>query len=180
MGAAFLLIETRGVTDLSLLFGSTWIVNSAVFAGILVMALVANLAVERLRPRNLTPYYAALFVALTISYFVRPSVLLQLPLVTRGFVGGLLNAVPVGFAGVVFSKLLSRSPDPTSSLGSNLLGAMVGGCLEYASMATGLRFLSAIAIALYLIAFVLSSRKELLREAAPEASRESPQTLQTT
>jgi len=42
MGAAFLLIETRGVTDLSLLFGSTWIVNSSVFAGVLVMALAAS------------------------------------------------------------------------------------------------------------------------------------------
>jgi len=31
MGAAFLLIETRGVTSLSLLFGSTWLVNSAVW-----------------------------------------------------------------------------------------------------------------------------------------------------
>ena len=164
MGAAFLLIETRGVTDLSLLFGSTWIVNSAVFSGILVMALVANLAVERVQPRNLTPFFVALFLALAISYYVRPSLLLELPIVWRGVAGGLLNALPVGFAGVVFSKLLARSPDPTSSLGSNLIGAMVGGCLEYASMVTGLRFLSAMAIALYGIAFVMASRRGALRE----------------
>ena len=155
MGAAFLLIETRGVTDLSLLFGSTWIVNSSVFAGVLVMALAANLAVQRFRPENLTPYFVALFAALLISYLVRPSQLLTLPLIERGVVGGLMNALPIGFAGVIFSTLLSRSEDATSSLGSNLIGAMAGGCLEYASIVTGLRFLTAIAIALYGAAFVL-------------------------
>ncbi len=158
MGAAFLLIETRGVTDLSLLFGSTWIVNSSVFAGVLVMALAANLAVERFRPRNLTPYFVALFAALLVSYLVRPSELLTLPLLGRGVAGGLLNALPIGFAGVIFSTLLSRSEDATSSLGSNLIGAMAGGCLEYSSIVTGLRFLTAIAIALYGAAFVLVTR----------------------
>ena len=49
MGAGFLLIETRGVTALSLLFGSTWLVNAAVFAGILLLALVANEVVARRR-----------------------------------------------------------------------------------------------------------------------------------
>lgn len=180
MGAAFLLIETRGVTDLSLLFGSTWIVNTAVFAGILAMALIANWIVDRFEPRFLTPFFAALFLALTVSYFVRPSVLLQLPIVTRGIAGGLLNALPVGFAGVVFSKLLLRSSDATSSLGSNLLGAMTGGCLEYTSMATGLRFLSALAIALYLVVFIMSARRGLLLEAAPESAREPLRTLPTT
>ena len=34
MGAAFLLIETRSVTELSLLFGSTWLVNAAVFGAV--------------------------------------------------------------------------------------------------------------------------------------------------
>src|SRR5262249_40062670 len=53
MGAAFLLIETRGVVDLSLLFGSTWIVNSAVFAGILLMAFFANILVQRWHPHDL-------------------------------------------------------------------------------------------------------------------------------
>lgn len=159
MGAAFLLIETRGVTDLSLLFGSTWIVNSSVFAGVLVMALGANLAVVRFRPRNLTPWFVALFAALLVSYLIRPSQLLTLSLLTRGIAGGLLNALPVAFAGVIFSSLLARSEDATSSLGSNLVGAMAGGCLEYTSIVTGLRFLTAIAMALYGAAFVLVTRR---------------------
>ena len=54
MGAAFLLIETRGVTSISLLFGSTWISNAAVFSGILAMVLAATLVVRGRRwpPRS--------------------------------------------------------------------------------------------------------------------------------
>ena len=121
-------------------------------------ALAAKRAGQRFRPRDLTPYFVALFAALLISYLVRPSQLLAFPLLERGVLGGLLNALPIGFAGVIFSTLLSRSEDATSSLGSNLVGAMAGGCLEYASIVTGLRFLPAIAIALYGAAFVLVAR----------------------
>jgi hypothetical protein len=45
LGAGFLLLETRGVTELSLLFGSTWIVNAVVIAAFLGMALLANILV---------------------------------------------------------------------------------------------------------------------------------------
>jgi hypothetical protein len=68
MGAAFLLIETRGVTTLSLLFGSTWVVNAAVFGGILVMALLANEAVVRLWPQRLGPWVVALLASVVLLW----------------------------------------------------------------------------------------------------------------
>lgn len=43
LGAGFLLVETKSITELSLLFGSTWVVNAAVFGAILVMALLATI-----------------------------------------------------------------------------------------------------------------------------------------
>lgn len=165
MGAAFLLIETRGVTDLSLLFGSTWIVNASVFGGILVMAIAANLFVQRFQRGSLTPIFILLFVALAVSFFIRPSMLLPLPMLLRGIAGGLVNGLPVGFAGIIFSRLLARSNDATSSLGSNLVGAMVGGCLEYLSIVTGLRMLTAIALALYAMAFAVAAKRNVLRAA---------------
>ncbi len=155
MGAAFLLIETRGVVDLSLLFGSTWIVNSSVFAGILLMAYLANLYVSTKRPRRLAPYFMLLFAALLLNYFIRPSILLDLTLLPRGAIGGLLNGLPVLFAGIIFSSLFAKSPHPSASLGSNLLGAVVGGCLEYLSMFTGLKSLALVALTLYLTALLL-------------------------
>ncbi len=153
MGAAFLLIETRGVTDLSLLFGSTWIVNAAVFAGILATAWAANAIVRRRGAWPLPALFIALAAALALNFFVRPSTLLTLGLVARGVAGGLLNGLPVGIAGLLFSQLLARSPHPAAALGSNLLGTVLGGCLEYLSVFTGLRALTLIAIALYAAAF---------------------------
>jgi hypothetical protein len=162
MGAAFLLIETRGVVDLSLLFGSTWLVNSSVFAGILLMAFLANLWVQRFRPRRLEPFFFLLFAALVANYFLRPGLLLDMPLWQRGLIGGLENALPVLFAGIIFSTLFSQSPDPSMSLGSNLLGALVGGCLEYLSMFIGLRSLALVALVLYLAVLLTLRRQPLL------------------
>jgi Spermine/spermidine synthase domain len=154
MGAAFLLIETRGVTDLSLLFGSTWIVNASVFAGILLTAWSANAIVRRRGAWPLRWLFIALAAALVVNYFVRPSMLLPLGLLERGIAGGLLNGLPVGIAGLLFSQLLARSEHPDAALGSNLLGTVLGGCLEYLSVLTGLRALTLVALALYAAAFL--------------------------
>ncbi len=92
--------------------------------------------------------------------------LLPLGLVTRGIAGGVLNALPVGVAGLAFSQLLARAPRPDAALGSNLLGTVFGGSVEYLSVITGLRALTLIAIALYAAAFLLVRRGP----ATPETS----------
>jgi hypothetical protein len=153
LGAAFLLIETRGVTNLSLLFGSTWIVNSAVFAGILLAALGANLLVKKRRIESITPVFIALAIGLAVNYFVPPGFFLRFSPGTGGLLAAMANGIPVGFAGIIFSYLLKRSSDPAAALGWNLLGAVLGGCLEYFSMAFGLRALILIAAVLYALAF---------------------------
>lgn len=159
MGAAFLLIETRGVTSLSLLFGSTWIVNSAVFAGILVMVLLANMAVRRWKWTDHRPWFVALFCAVALLYAFPLGWLHTLPLLGRGIVGGLLTGLPVGLAGVIVPMLLERSAEPTAALGANLLGAVLGGCLEYLSMFVGLKAMALLALVLYLAAYLLLSRR---------------------
>jgi SAM-dependent methyltransferase len=174
MGAGFLLIETRGVTSLSLLFGSTWLVNSAVFAGILVMALAANEVVARRPPRSVQPWFAALFLSVLLLWALPPSVLGRLDLVSRGVAGGLVNGLPVAFAGVVVSTLLARSRNPAASLGSNLLGSVVGGCLEYFSMVVGLGALALLALVLYLTALLFALRRGA--GAAPASAGPVPQT----
>lgn len=155
LGVGFLLIETRGVTDLSLLFGSTWLVNSAVFGGILLVVWLANLWVLEKHPEKPLLFFVPLLVALLVNWIVRPSALLELPLPLAGSLGGILNALPIGFAGIIFSTLLARSPDPAASLGSNLMGAVLGGSLEYLSMITGLRALTLLAMGIYLVALLL-------------------------
>ena len=159
MGAAFLLIETRGVTSLSLLFGSTWIVNSAVFGGILTMVLLANLAVQRWQWRNPTPWFVALFATTLLLWWLPVDWLGTLSLVARGVVGGLLTGLPIGLAGIIVPMLLARSPNPPAALGANLLGAVLGGCLEYLSLYAGLRSVALLALVLYLLAFALARRR---------------------
>lgn len=158
MGAAFLLIETRGVTTLSLLFGSTWIVNAAVFAGVLVMALIANELVGRLKPQRMGPWFIGLLASVALLWIFPVSVLSALGIVERGVAGGLLNALPVAFAGVIVSTRLARSSNPSAALGSNLLGSVIGGCLEYLSMLIGLRAIVVLAFALYLAAVLVAMR----------------------
>jgi len=161
MGMAFLLLETRGVTNLSLLFGSTWLVNSSVFAGILVMALAANLMVDRLRPASPHRWFIPLLASMVLLVLFQPGKLNEYGLLTRGLVGGLVNALPVGFAGVIVSILLARSRNPSASLASNLLGALVGGCLEYLSMSVGLRALAILALVIYGMAWLSLRRTEV-------------------
>jgi hypothetical protein len=158
MGAAFLLIETRGVTSLSLLFGSTWVVNSVVFGGILTMVLLANLAVQRWQWCNPQPWYWALFGAVTLLYLFPVGWLNVLPMLPRALIGGFLTGLPVGLAGVIVPLLLARSAQPSAALGANLLGAVLGGCLEYFSMLGGLSSTALLALVLYLFAFLLVRR----------------------
>jgi hypothetical protein len=65
-----MLLETKGVVHMALLFGSTWTVNSVVFFAILVMILIANLYVLAIRPNKLWPYYALLAVGLLVNALV--------------------------------------------------------------------------------------------------------------
>lgn len=166
MGAAFLLIETRGVTSLSLLFGSTWVVNSAVFAGILVMVLAANAAVRRWEWQVPGPWFGALFAAAALLCFFPLGWLHGLPLLLRGVLGGLLTGLPVGLAGVIVPMLLRRAKDPAAALGANLLGAVLGGCLEYFSMYAGLRATAVKALVLYLLAYLALQRRSAVAAAA--------------
>lgn len=167
LGLGFMLLEARMVTALSLLFGSTWIVNSCVFGGILTVVLLANVGVALRPPRALGRWFVPLFASLALVAWLDVGVLNNLSMLGRGVVGGLVFALPVGFAGVVFSMLLRRSPDPAASLGSNLLGAVVGGVLEYASMGLGLRGLVLLAAVAYAGVALLTARRRAAEGAAP-------------
>jgi SAM-dependent methyltransferase len=149
LGAGFMLLEVKGISQLSLLFGSTWIVNALAISAILLLALLANLYVMWRRPQRLGLAYALLILAGLLDYLVPLSALGNQHTAIKVLVGGVLPVLPLAFAGVIFSSLLARSPSPRLSFGSNLLGALVGGLLEYLSMATGFKALGLLALLLY-------------------------------
>lgn len=158
LGAGFMLLETKGVVHMALLFGSTWIVNSIVFFAILVMILCANLYVVRLQPRRLLPYYALLVAALLVNVLVPMSVFLSLPPVARIVASCLVVFLPVLFAGVVFAATFRDSRQPDRDFGSNVAGIVLGGLSEQLSLVLGFNSLLLVAVAYYLLSLVLRRR----------------------
>jgi spermidine synthase len=159
LGAAFLLLETRGVTRFALLFGTTWLVNALVFAGVLVGVLVAVEITRWLpRPPSRPASYALLAASLVLTVTVPTATLLQLPVATRLAAAVAVTFAPIVAANIVFAARFAGTPDPTAAFAANLLGAMVGGCLEYLALLTGYPALVGVAAVLYLGAFLLAPR----------------------
>ncbi len=158
LGAAFLLLETRSVTGFALLFGTTWIVNAIVFAGVLLVVLLAVETTRRWRLPPIRVLYGLLAGALVLAAVVPPTLLLQLPVPLRAVAAILVAFLPVYVANLIFSTRFAQTADPTAAFGANLLGAMVGGCLEYATLITGYQSLLILAGALYAGALLLLRR----------------------
>jgi hypothetical protein len=151
LGAGFMLIETKAVVQMALLFGSTWMVNSIVFFAVLVMILLANLFVLAIRPRRLWPCYAGLLATLALNAVVPLDFFLGMDRVVQIAGSCVLVFAPIAFAGVIFAVLFSRSREPDRDLGANIAGAMVGGLAEYTSMLLGFQYLVLVAIAFYVL-----------------------------
>ncbi len=160
LGASFLLLETKSVTEMSLLFGSTWQVNVLVFSAILMLIFGANLFILRKGPFDKTRIFFGLFIAIGISYAVPTHSLLALPLAGQWIAGALVTALPLFFAGMLFSQIFEKRQEPTTSLGYNLIGAICGGLLEYSSMALGTKNLYLLALVLYILAFLVHGREK--------------------
>jgi hypothetical protein len=158
LGAGFMLLETKGVVHLALLFGSTWVVNSVVFAAILVMILVSNLFVLAFQPQRLGPYYAGLIAALLVNAFVPMDVFLGLPGSAKVVASCAVVFVPVFFAGVIFASAFARSRNPDVDFGSNVAGIILGGLSENASLVLGFDLLLLLAVGYYVLSAVLGPR----------------------
>jgi spermidine synthase len=156
LGAGFMLLETKGVVHMALLFGATWVVNSIVFAAILVMILCANLFVLWRRPNRLLAYYALLAAVLLINALVPMNYFLALPGMMKIVSSCAMVFVPVFFAGVIFATLFRDSINPGLDFGSNVAGIIVGGLSEYFSLVFGFNGLIFIALGFYLLSFAAS------------------------
>ncbi len=169
LGVAFLLFEVKAISQLALVWGSTWKVTAIVIGGIMALILLANLAVARLRPRGTNPAYLLLIASLIGSWW------LGVDWSTGGgFWWGQVapTAVllgPVFFAAVVFAHAFRAAERPEAALGWNLLGGVLGGFLEYASVATGLGFMTLAAAAAYGASWICAPRGRPEEAPAPVA-----------
>lgn len=160
MGAAFLLLETKNVIQFALLFGTTWIVNALVFTGILIAVLAAIEVARKVRFSRPLLLYAALLVSLAIAWWVPSSWLLGLSFAPRFLFATAIAFSPIFLANLIFADRFRDVASSTTAFGVNLLGAMVGGVLEYASLAIGYRSLLIVTALLYTGALI-SGRRSL-------------------
>jgi hypothetical protein len=162
LGVAFLLLETRSLVTFSLLFGTTWVVNALAFFAILasVLAAIAVNSVWRVRdPRWL---YLGLAVALAAGYALPPSSLLIDPLWLRYVTASAIAFAPIFLANLVFTHSFRDTAAADMAFASNLLGAMVGGALEWVALVTGYQALLLMVGACYALAYALATRWRLL------------------
>lgn len=160
LGSGFMLIETKGLTELGLDFGNTWYLIPIVICAILILGYLANLAAAYLPRLSIGLCYCLLLVCIGSEALFWISVsasTLPFPLSALARLGILVS--PLFFSALVFSLTLSRKNDVNRALSSNLLGAMAGGFAEYLSMKLGFHSLAWIGLGIYTIAalFYLSS-----------------------
>ncbi len=158
MGAAFLLLETKNVVQFALLFGTTWFVNSLVFGGILVAVLAAVEIARRFRLPHRGWLYALLAASLIVAYAIPPEALLGLAPVPRFTAAVAIAFAPVFLANLIFSQRFRDVGASTVAFAANLLGAMLGGVLEYGALVVGYRNLLMVVALLYALAFVTGRR----------------------
>ncbi len=157
LGAAFLLLETRSIVSFALLFGNTWVVNALVFFAIL-LSVLASIGVASVLPRRSpAPWYVALFVSLAIGWLLPPAALLLDPPWLRYVLAAALAFAPVFFANLCFTSSFRDTTTADMSFASNLLGAVVGGALEYAALITGYQQLVWLVALLYLGAYAAAT-----------------------
>jgi spermidine synthase len=152
LGVGFMLVETKGITEMGLTFGNTWQVIGVVFAGILIMAFLGNCLVQWLDIKRPQLSYLLLLAALAVGWLAARSGGFASTPLGRLETAALLS-LPLLFSGIVFSTLIATRERISAIMAMNLLGAIVGGLLEYNSMYLGFQALYLIAMVCYALAF---------------------------
>ncbi len=161
MGAAFSLLETKNVVQFALLFGSTWFVNSLVFAGVLLSVYLAVEIARHVRLPRARWLYLGLLASLALAWVMPQASLLALAPPLRFLCAAAVAFMPIMFANLVFAQRFRDVASSTVAFGANLLGAMLGGAAEYLALISGYRFLLVLVAALYALAFLLARTPRL-------------------
>ncbi|MCP4663738.1 MAG: methyltransferase domain-containing protein [bacterium] len=164
LGAAFLLLEAQLVSKMALLFGTTWIVNSVVISGVLLLIFGANVLVEKVPGIPIRLAYGGLVASILVSYALPLEWFFLESIWLRGTAAVLVLCLPVFFAGIVFIKSFAGAEFSGEALGSNLIGALVGGMVESISLWTGLRSLLLVAALLYVASYLFLQERSARRE----------------
>jgi hypothetical protein len=91
-----------------------------------------------------------------VAWLVPLDSLLKLDFLPRFVCAVLLAFAPILIANLIFAQRFKDVAESVTAFGANLLGAMLGGILEYVSLLTGYRALLIIVAALYGLSLLAS------------------------
>jgi hypothetical protein len=176
LGVAFMLMETKAITELALLFGPTWIVSSVVIMVILSLSFLGTVLVDRLAIAQTLPCYVGIVLTLLLQYFFHVPNTADVDPIVISCLSALIICLPVFFSGMVFSILFRRTKQPVMSLSANVLGVAFGGLLENLCIVTGIKNLSLLALLLYLCSALpgLCWRRPATRADLPDTENAKP------
>ena len=118
LGQAFMLVETKSITQLSLFFGATWLVSSVVITCVLLLAYAANLCAGKIKTNNLLPFYTGLLAALLLDFFFRVPTDTQVHPLMLAIFSTLIACLPIFFGGLIFSLCFRQAKAPALYLSS--------------------------------------------------------------
>jgi hypothetical protein len=150
-GLAFLLLETKSVTEMNLVWGSTWLTSAVVFSCILIVIMLATLLM-RWRPLPWSVGYGGLLIALILNYLTPVHSILSTSTITKLLMSLLFVGAPIFFAAICFALLFREAEATDLAYGWNVLGAVIGGLIEFFSMLIGLKALTLVALVSYVVA----------------------------
>lgn len=157
MGGAFMLLETKSIIQFSLLFGNTWLNNSLVFLGILILVLIANWIAYFIKNLSFIKYISVILIVSTlIPLFYPLNNLLSIEnIFSRFILASLLTFSPIFFANLIFSLAFKDQVISEHIFGWNLIGASIGGLLEYFSLVLGYNMLAILVGISYLFVIIM-------------------------
>lgn len=157
LGAGFMLLESQIISKMALLFGTTWVVNSIVISGLMLLIVASNGLVEWKPDFGVGIAYAGIFLSMLAAYLIPIERYFFASFWIRAATATGVLCLPVLFAGIVFIRSFAQAGFRGDALGSNLLGALTGGLLKSLSFWTGIRFLVVVAALLYLASMITRS-----------------------
>lgn len=154
LGQAFMLVETKSITQLSLLFGATWLVTSVVTVAVLMLAWFANwIVAKRAKSIPLLACYFGVIIALVIDYLFSVPATTSAHFYLVAGIATLFNCLPILFGGLIFSSCFKNASSPSMYLAANLLGVAVGGLTENLCIITGIKSCVLVAMVLYAMSY---------------------------
>lgn len=164
LGVGFMLLETKSITEMGLVFGATWFVNAVVISSIMLIILVVNLLLLKYEKFDkIYLMYILLAITLAAAYLFPVSKLNITNFYLKFLASVVFISLPICFASFIFGMNFRKSGGNTTIyLAANMLGAVFGGIVEYSSMIYGLKAMYIFAFAMYFIAMLAMTRDNSL------------------